>query len=269
MEVKVADIFINQWDDLKADQAAVLLFWRDRLARAVDREKHEAAGFYKSMIVRFLLKDKKIFKKLSTAQVRDIADDLTFIHDPWYTFHVTWLKTKRGVIYRPDYKMASFTFWQLIMADAHYSKFLILNHQNSKEQEHVLNKLIAVIYQPSPGQFTDTTIEDYSKLLPKGLSMDLKYLILHTYSNIRKYIVNERCPDLFNPPPEPAGDKQTDPGTEAGNTPQYTGNMWQQMLFDLAETPAFSGLENAKNARMYDALDYLNKKAVEAKNKKK
>jgi hypothetical protein len=268
MTLKVSDIIINDWSQLKADQAAILLVWRDKLIQAINQGKSELSGFYKSMLVRHLIKKPKIFKKLNSAQIHDIADDLNFIHDHWYSFHITYLKTKHGTFYRPDYRLASFTFWQLVKADAEYSKFLILNHEESDEQYHALDRLVAIIYQPKPGYFTDVTIEDHASVLPIGLTFELKYLILHTYSNIRKWLVSERCPTLFNSVPSKSNEIPHQVRDDEPKQPQYTGNMWQQMLFDLSETPAFSGLENAKNARMFDALDYLEKKAIEAKNRK-
>lgn len=274
---QVSDILLNDWSQLKADQAAILLIWRDKLTAAIKANKNNVVGLYKSMIVQFLCKKKNIFKKLTNAQILDIADDLNFLHATWYIFHITYLKTKHGTIFRPQERLLSFTFWQLIMADIQYSKFLVLNYQESTKQEEVLNKLVAVIYQPKPGQFTDEDIDKYANALPKGLTFELKYLILHTYSNIRKYIVEERCPTLFNYSPchpeeakRPKDLKDSSPSVlnDERVAPQYTGDMWQQILFDASESPTFSGLQNAKNARMYDVLDYLEKKAKENKNRR-
>ena len=274
MQLQVADIFINDWSQLKADQAAILLLWRDKLVKALNDGRHEIAGLYKNILVRHLCKKKNLLNKLTSYQIRDIADDLNFIHNSWYSFHVTYLKTKLGTFYRPDHKLASFTFWQMVKADAEYSKFLIYNFEESKEQYHALDRLVAIIYQTKPGYFTDTNIEEHAAVLPKGLTFELKYLILHTYSNIRKYLVHERCPDLFDVPAPVAGpatgsndvaNKKQIP-EQVREQPQYTGEMWQQMMFDLSETAAFSGLETAKNARLFDALDYLNKKARDNKN---
>ena len=259
----VEDTFINSWADLKADRVAILLHWRDKLVRALADNMHDTAGMYKAMIVRFLVRKKKVFKYLNPAQINDIADDLNFIHEPWYDFHVTWIKSKLGKIYQPETHLSSMTFWQLVKVDAEYSKFLILNYREAQGQEYLLDRLIAILYQPEPGKFDDNDIEDYANALPKGLSFDLKYLILHTYSNCRKYIVNERCRTLFNVGSVEAQDVASLP------EPTYTGKMWQNMLFDLSETPAFSGLETAKNSRVFDALDYLEKKAIDQENQKR
>lgn len=254
----VPEICTTSWDNLKADTAALLLQRREQLVQAIADSNTFEIGRLKALIV-YMLCDHKVFRRLSAVQITDIADDLTFIKQPWYDFHVTYIKTRHITIHRPETKLSSFTFWQLVKADAEYSKFLILNFRKVKEQLHALNRLVAILYTPESAIFNDLMIETYALTLPRGLTLDLKYLILHTYSNCRKYIVNERCPTLF---PKPEGTSET-LAPELAPEPQYTGKMWKDMLFDLSETPAFAGLENAKNSRMYDALDYLEKKAVD------
>lgn len=255
--MSIEQAFVMSWEDLKADEAAVLLIWRDKITQAMAQDKPSIVGFYKAMLVRHLSKTKGLYRKLLPEQVADIADDLKFIHEPWLNFHITHIRTKLGMIHRPESRLASFTFWQLVLADAEYSKFLYLNFKEMKGQEEALARLAAIIYQPMPGKFNDTMIDEYAAAMPKALTFDYKYLILHTYSNCRRYISETRCPTLF--------------GSSSGSAesePVYTGAMWQQLTFDLAETPAFAGLDTAKNARMYDALDYLEKKAKEQTKRK-
>lgn len=258
--MQVQEVFHNTWENQKADVASALLHYRDRLNEALRHGKSELAGFYKTLIVRLLCLKPSVYKKLSPAQVIDIANDLKFINDPWYAFHVTHITTKAGRIHRPTVKLLSLTFWQFIKADAEYSRFLVLNYRESNEQYKALDRLIAILYQPEPGAFDDTTIDQYATTLPYGLSFDFKYLILHTYSNCRNYIMKERCPSLF-----PVSMNKSDEPQE----PKYTGGDWQNILYELAETNAFRGIDAAKGARLYDALDYLEKKAKELNNRKR
>ncbi len=255
--LNTADIVTTSWNQLKAEQAAFVLQMRSKLTDAVTNEQYEMAGKFKAILVAYLSKN-KITRELTAEQVNDVADDLKFIYQPWHHFHVTYIKTKYGKLLAPEIKMASLTFWQMVLADAEYSKFLVLNHRKSNGQLHSLNRLIAILYHPELGTFNDDLIDEISVSFPKGLTFDLKYLILHTYSNIRKYIVDERCTNLFAAPP--------DTGSKTYK-PQYTGKMWQDLLFDLSDTPAFPGLDRAKKARLYDALDYLEKKAFDYKPK--
>lgn len=266
----VPDICVTSWEELKADIAALILHRREALAQAIARGDRMEAGRLKALIV-YMLCDAKIFKQLSADQIQDIGGDLKFLDKPWYEFHITSLKTKYGTIRRPASHLSSFSFGQLVDADTEYSKFLVLNAKKDPEQVQHLNRLIAILYQSDPVKYMNTLTDIYSRNLPKGLTNDLKYLILQTYAHCRKYIVSVRCKTLF-----PSGDEGTSEGTSEtlapaalSGEPQYTGKMWQELLFDLSETPAFAGLENAKNARMYDALDYLEKKAIEHSKTKK
>jgi hypothetical protein len=259
--MKVSEAFHNSWESQNANGAAALLHYRDQLVRSMEAGKQDMAGFYKALIVRMLCLKPKTFRKLTPSQLIEIADDLKFIHDPWYSFHVTYIRTRMGTLYRPATRLMSLTFWQFIRADAEYSKFLILNFRESEEQYQALDRLIAILYQTEPGLFDDHSTDEFASCFPYALTFDMKYLILHTYSNCRKYIMNERCPSLF--PSSSA--RHSDEPIE----PTYTGAQWQKLLFDLSETTAFAGLENAKSAMLYDALDYMEKKAKEMLNTKR
>lgn len=249
----ITELFHTSWSELYADQAAMALFFRRRIEdlQKKGRPGLVKAGHYRILLAKQLCKKRGIIKKLSPEQLYDITEDLTFLNDPLYFFHVTTLKTKAGRLISPDEKVSSFTFFQLVKADAEYSKFLVQISKLDPGQYHTLDRFISILYQPERHKFNELDIEKYAGILPKGLTYDLKYLILHVYSHCRRYIVEDRCPNLFP--------KQENRSQE----PQYTGEMWQDLLFDLSETPAFSGLETAQNAPIYKALDYLEKKAKE------
>lgn len=251
----IKDLFYTSWDELTADQAAMVMFFANRMKILMKRKSRGKAniGEYRLRILRILCKKPKILKHLTAEQLFDISEDLSFINDPVYKFHIPWIRTDYARLISPGEKLHTFTFYQLIKADAEYSKLLILTSKLDQDQYHCLNRLIGIIYQPEHFRFDEDLIERSAGSFPVRLTYDLKYLILHTYASCRKYIVEERCPDLF------------DGGGDGGGEIQYTGSMWQDLLFDLSETPAFSGLETAKNARLYDALDYLQKKARENK----
>lgn len=255
----IKDLFYASWDELNADQAALVIFFNNRLKSLLKRSIRGKikAGEYQLRILRILCKKPKILKRITPEQIIDIFEDLSFIDTPVYRFHIPWIRTKAGTLKAPGEKLNTFTFYQLIKADAEYSKLLILTSELKQEQYHSLNRLISILYQPEQYQFDEEMIEISAGSLPARLTFDLKYLILHTYANCRSYIVNERCPDLFNK------------GVEGSNKIEYTGKMWQDLLFDLSETPAFSGLDTAKNARIFNALDYLEKKVKEIPKMKK
>ncbi len=263
---KIADLFHTDWQHLKADTAGLVLSMQHSIEQLRLQQRFDALGSEIYRMVLLLARQPKVFKQLSAEQIRDIYHDINLFEKMWYHFHVTWIKTKSGKLYAPEEKLSDFTFLQLQWADSEYSKFLIMAHNESQEAGHYLNRLIAVLYSPmvhgmSPDRpstkaaFTEDQIEAYANILPPDLTFQLKYLILRTYANCRSFIVN-RCEHLFPKPPQ---------DYDAPGTPQYTGQMWADLLYDLADTPAFAGYTVAANTNIYKALNYLDKKAREAK----
>ncbi len=256
MEYHIDEMFITSWSQLKADEASILLAHKLKYDAAKKNGRHKESGQERYLIAKMLCKKPKLFKHLSAEQLWSIVEDLTFLNEPFYDFHVTWIKAKGKKLIAPDEKLSSFTFWQLCKADAAYSKFLVQTYSGEKGQFKTMDQFISILYQPERKKFSEDIIEITSENLPRGLTPDLKFLILHTYGHCRRYIM-KRCPNLFR------ADSGSGPAT-----PTYTGKMWQDLLFDLSETNAFRGLDKAKNAMVYDALDYLELRATQAVNKK-
>lgn len=256
---KITDLFHTEWQHLKADIAGDILSIQHHIEQLRLQEKFDQLGSQIYKVVLLLCRQPKVFQKLSPEQIRDIYHDINLFEKMWYSFHVTWINTRRAKLFAPENKLADFTFLQLIWADAEYSKFLVLAHQGSEEAEHALNRFISVLYSPKhEGKkelFTEEVMEEFAGILPAELTFQLKYLILRTYGNCRAFIM-QRCEHLFPQSHNADGE----PGT-----PQYTGKMWKDLLYDLADTPAFSGYDRAANTNIYKALDYLEKRAKEAK----
>jgi hypothetical protein len=241
---KISDLFISSWSDkegqptLTTKQMAELLDFRYRLDDAKIRQDSKAEGYYTIMILRLLRIDKSAVSRISVEQVVDCINDLTFFRNPWYFFP----SCSNAYFESPDEYMHDRTIEQLMYADSAYTKYLVLQWSvkqgaiiSEKELNAYLDELITVIYT-AESQFDSA-------------------IILHTYANIREYIV-KRYPNLF-PKTESTG-KEEQP-------PVHTGPMWRDLIFDFSETEAFKGFDKARQARIYTALDYLEKKTKDAK----
>lgn len=250
----VNDIFYTGWHELNADQAAAILIYKNQIDRLTQFRDFEKAGKFRLKLATAIAKKPGMVRVLSGEQIWDILEDVKFMDKPFYFFHITYIRTREGTLFRPDEYLSTFTFYQYIKAEAEFSKYLVLNYRNSPDQIHAIRRFIAIIYQPIVGRFNEDSIEKYAAALPKRLTLDLRFLIIKTYANCRDYIMKERCRHLFKIEAEQGIKKE----------PVYTGKMWQDLLFDLSETPAFTGLEKARNARLYEALDYLEKKSAES-----
>ena len=261
----ISDIFHTRIDSLKADVAASILFKNQNIEKNRKDGHNIAVGMEMFSVLRLLSKKKKLFKKIDPDNMADIYDSLDIINQKWYSFHVTYIKTKYGKLLPPEEKCGDFTFFQFVKADAEYSKFLVAADTNMKETEHYLNRFVAILYRPSVDgeklDFDKDYIDSHAKALPSALTFDLKYLILRTYGNVRSYIIRERCTDLFEVPASGQHEEKTHP--------VYTGEMWNELMFDASDTAAFQGLEIVKKTNMYEVLDYLNSRAAKAKKRKK
>jgi hypothetical protein len=230
-----------------------------------------------------LRKNKSAVAMIEVDQAVDCFNDITFFRrteagnfeTPWLFFPVEDFNAHGFHFVRPKMSgktlpMFDRTFDQLVYADSAFSSFCALNHlyitneQNMREGakdiyrydiDDCINSIVAVLYTRHE-DFDVNAIEMKLPFIKKKLSSDERALILHTYANVRAFLL-ERCPHLF-PKKE----------SEENLPPQSTGEMWLNLRYDLAETEAFKGFHTARNAMIYDVLDYLDKKAREVQHQK-
>ena len=249
----VPDIFHTSWAELSHRQAIQIMLIKSKIEWLAKAEYYEAMGEMEHAQLVILCKDQAFLKKLSQDQEFDVWKDLAFINEPWYFFHIAAIRGKEHVYFSPMEKIHDLTFQHLVYADANFSKYLIT------EETVYLEKLISILYHPSDGDdrwpLITENIEPMAIDIGKRIHPHEKQLIMVTYSHIRSSIL-QRCPTLFNVD----GSEDDDEGKI-----EYTGEMWRNLLFDLSETPAFQGMQIAKDTPIYEALDYLEKKAIEVK----
>lgn len=261
----ISDLFITAWQDdhknptLRPQEMARVIELRYNLDKAIADHDDVRFGFYAIALLRILRKNKSAVAKITEEQVVDCIHDLTFIREPWYFFPASG----NTMFVAPDEYMHDRTIEQFAYADSAFTKYLKMEEQFRMAHPPVdgnymsiatLNEFIAILYTPAD-QFQPKDIGARGKLVA-GLSESVKALVFHTYANIREYAM-KRCPTLF-PKSESKGPAEV----------VYTGKMWRDLLFDFSETEAFKGYDQARNASMYDALDYLEKKTHEAQQQK-
>lgn len=257
---KISDLFYTSWAQLVPRQMAQIIDLRLQLNQAKNDERWQLVGHLTIALLRVLRKDKSLVAKINEEQAVDCLNDIKFIHQPWYHFP----PGENFLFKEPDEYMHNRTFNQFIFADAEFTKFCVLDHkartagagalqaiQYDTDIRLAINKLIGILYTPAD-KFDEKLIHDRACTVDQKLNQAEKAVVLHTYANIREYIVKQRCPNLF-----PSSEGSED------QTPVYTGKMWLNLRYDLSETPSFPGLEVAKTAWLYDALDLLEKKAIE------
>ena len=260
-------LFKTSWEELSCRDFISVIALSDKLHEMQDKSTPEY-GLLSIAMLKVLRKNSLLADKINVEQAVDCFNDITFFKrddkgdflTPWYFFPVDSFYAGRAKFHKPEMNgtlpMYYRIFDQLVYADTAFSNFCVMshqaNHQLSNDTDDSLNALIAVLYQ-TPQDFDINQLEAKALQVKNKLSPNKKALILHTYANVRKFIT-DRCPNLF---PKKHGDNEP-------AAPQQTGPMWLNLRFDLAETEVFKGFDTARNALIYDALDYLDKKIKEA-----
>jgi hypothetical protein len=260
---KISDLFITSWSDklgqptLTTEQMAALVDYRYRLDDAITRQDAQAEGHWSIMILRLLRVNKSVVSRITVEQVVDCINDITFIRDPWYFFP----PVDNSMWSAPDEYMHDRTIEQLCYADSAFTKFQVLEHElrnahppqdGGPLSEFEIEELISVLYTKAE-DFDSRYIADRAKLV-RTLPFTVKAVVLHTYANIRDYIV-DRYPNLF---------PKSEADASSSRAPIYSGPKWRDLLFDFAETEAFKGFDRARSTMIYTALDYLEKKTIDA-----
>lgn len=250
---KIADLFFTSWAEIPTGYHAQLIELRHKLNNAIREEMWGTYGYMAIQMLRILRKNKSLVAKINEEQAVDCLNDLKFIQEPWYHFP----PGDKG-FQEPDEYMHNRTFNQFVYADAEFTKFCVLDYQGKESRKpdemqlnRAINKMIGILYT-APERFDERKILSRAGTVDQKMTPAEKAVVLHTYANVREYIVKERCPNLF---PSSSGDGPA--------KPVYTGKMWLNLRYDLSETPSFQGLDAAKNAWLYDAMDLLEKKALE------
>jgi hypothetical protein len=265
----ITDIFRQSWDAFSERERLRLI----RTLQVIRQNENGSAlrGYLIKGVVRKCAVSRKVAKSLSSEQIVDVFHDLHFLHEPWYDFLIPEVNLPltgvAGLLYPPKSKLSNISFYQFKWIDAKFTKFLVHAHNQETDLAKIeLGKFLASIYTPvgpplkgvaeGRGVFHEDMLSNHGPALYKKFAFWERELTMETYANIRNFIM-ERYPFLFPSPPsreEPGGDVPP---------PFYTGHMWQEMHYDLADTEAFQGYIAAGDANIYDALGYLNKKAEE------
>lgn len=256
----ITDLFKTEWGALNTLEHAEVIYLSDRLKQTKAENLEKAWGHTAIMLLRALRKNKSAVAKITIEQAVDCVRDLTFITQPWYYFPVlenhAQLEAASMSATPPAY-LQGYTFSQLVYIDSLFSKFAILSWKatTGKLQAAIpyLDKMIGVIYTPA-NLFDENKIAERGQLITRHIKDYERTVVLHTWANIKERIIKE-CPNLF---PQAAQTVATD------QPPKDSEPMWQNLLFDLSETLAYQGMDRAKAAPIYEALNYLEKKAIEA-----
>lgn len=233
--LRISDLFHVGYETLSPEQFLQLT----QLKAIRDAEQStENRAFVSFSMLRSICKNLKLFKLLTRSQIRDCFEVLSFLEDPFPDFIIKTFHHSGQSYINPGAKLENATFYQIVESDAAFTRYMI------SENAGDLDKFCTQLYRPVDGADEKSSLPDLHK-----------QVIFMNYAACRQHFTS-LCPNLF-----PPADNSEDP--EEKKEPVFTGPMWLDLLYALADTPAFQGIEQAKNANFYEALLYLDKKAKE------
>lgn len=264
----ISDLFKTSWAELTVQEMANVIELNLKRKHADAQELYAASGHYAIMTLRNLRKNKSVVAKINVEQAVDCINDLAFLTQPWFTFPaLSSGEGKGGIFITPDTHLKNHTLGQLYWIDSLFSKFFIQEYHDGRAHppqtpstiaEMFLDEMIAVIYT-KPDEFDEKLITDRGKMIGKQITNDHRTCILFTYANVKEFIL-ENFPLTF-----PRSEEQEPDEPKLPKAPVDSEPMWQDLLFDLSESKAYPGMDRAKKAPMYEALNYLEKKHKRSK----
>ncbi|HMG90759.1 MAG TPA: hypothetical protein VK589_11890 [Chryseolinea sp.] len=265
----ISDLFKTSWDQVSPKEMATVIDMKIKMQRANEQGLHQAAGHYAIMILKALRKNEGLVSKINVEQAVDCINDLEFIHQKWFTFPE--IKFSDSTFCNPPTHLKNHTLGQLYWIDSLFSKFLMQEYYDGRAHppqtpstmaEMFLDEMIAVIYT-HPDQFDEKVITERGKEIGRIINNDYRVCMLYGYANVKEFILAE-FPLTF-----PRLEDEDETQNPVSNKPPVDSEpMWQNILFDLSESPAYPGMDRAKKAPMYEALNYLEKKHKELQRKK-
>lgn len=209
----------------------------------------------KLLALRIIIKTKKHYlmiqrMKNSAQVIADIFEkELSWITAPPtdYTFHQ--ISHMGWTFSTPSAKYEDITFGEWWELDAYFTKFL------KYQKESHLDTFLDVLYdvERSGKVFKSTVI----KSLPYPYRLDafrIHAVVREKVFSHFKHLFPQKKSESKKTNSEPVDFTKIHDSTELGHS----------LLFSLADTPAFQGLETAKASNMWEALTYLDDKAFQA-----
>lgn len=265
----IQELFKLSWSELTTKEHATLLVYINSWNSAKEKELIQLAAHYCMLIMRLLCKNKSAASKMNVDQGLDCFNEIiAHFEEPCYEFpslaiEAPWFKQK------PLALLKHHTFGMLCRMDSLFSKWAIQEYVDERAHPSMgplgtitvqfQNELIGIIYT-NPEAYDETKIEERGKIIGGVLKDEHRIVAIATYAHMKKFII-DGAPNLF---PQPEESEEKKPLT----LPVDSEPMWEKLLFVLAETPAYQGVATAKAAPMYEALNYLEGKAIENLNSK-
>lgn len=244
MAVPVSSLLYQKWEDLPLARVKAILMVLPTVQWG--KKDDELNTFAKNFVLKQCFKSWKTWKIVTAEQRVDLFTyELDFLQKLTHHFPLKSLKQEGIIFHAPYDALINLSLERLAEADTKLSRYLI------SENSDYMNGFLACLYQPFKMEFTAENIQINGKILSK-IPDTHKVSIIRSYLGSRKLILVNN-PELFS------GESESTPKGKVFRKVQDTGPMWEALIFELANKPAYQGIDNAKKANAWEALAYMNR----------
>jgi hypothetical protein len=248
MKVKATDILYQTWEEIPLNKLRVILQVLPFVQWSVNDDP--ANTYVKNFILRHCFKSLKTYKLTTAEQRVDLfTHELRFLRAPSCYFPLRSYRMEGKVFRAPTKGMSDITIERLAQADTSLSRYIIT------ERSNYIGEFIAALYHELGTEYgNQEEFEANAKILYKIPDHE-KAAIIRAYLGSRKLLMKQ-CPYIF---PEPKTRRENKSDEIKKPKAQDTGPMWQTLIFELANTSAYPGMELAKKANAWEALQYFDR----------
>lgn len=246
MKVKATDILYQTWEELPLNKLRVILQVLPFVDWSVNENPENT--YCKNFILRCCFRSLKTYKLTTPEQRVDLyTHEIKFLRSPSCFFPIRSYRMDGKVFRAPTKGMSDITIERLAQADTSLSRYII------SERSNYMGEFIAALYNEVDCEFGNQEQFESNSSILYGIPEHEKVAIIRAYLGSRKLLMKQ-CPFIF---PEPNTKYQNKNQKPEKPKAQDTGPMWQKLIFELANTPAYPGMEQAKKANAWEALQYF------------
>jgi len=237
--LRAKEILYTSWEDIPLQKIKLIL----QLLPLIRWEVHHSASntYLKNFLLKQLFRSRKLYLQTTPEQRVDLfTHEITWIKEFSTTFPIPTYRFEGITFYAPEPLLADITVEQLMEADI--ALFRYLKSERHSYLIHFLSQLYTHDQNPDRRGAADPA--EVLKNIPDPEKIAIIRSYLGSFDQLRK-----RCSNLFPTNLHPKKGESVRPPDPAKS--------WQNLLFEMANTPGYPGMEAAKNALAWEALPYM------------
>jgi hypothetical protein len=254
--LKASDILYTSWEDIPLRKVKVILQVLPLIKW--DQHRSESNTYLKNFLLKQLFRSKKIYLQTTAEQRVDLFTyDITWVKEFGTTFPIKAYNIGGTMYHAPETQLTDLSVERLMEADIALFRFI------RSEKTSYLDHFLAMLYtskgfdsaQPDRRVTLSVSTENLSKQIPTHESIAIIRSFIGSFDLLRK-----QCRTLFPVIASDEGAKQSPKTAKDRSSPRSEdpARAWQRLLFEIANTPGYPGMEAAKNALAWEALPYMN-----------